>query len=101
MTTAVQASFGHSWKSPAGRPRPLSPLPGCGATKDAVLRVGALLVVKVDWTVQVFQLTAAQQALLDHQPQLATRPHEIIAVLQLSDAEVESLPPTRSFQERP
>jgi len=31
-------------------------------TKDAVLRVGALLIVKFDWVVQVFQLTAAQQA---------------------------------------
>jgi hypothetical protein len=28
-------------------------------TKDAVLRVGALLIVKVDWAVSVFQLTAA------------------------------------------
>jgi hypothetical protein len=33
-------------------------------TKGAVLRVGALLVVKVDWTVSVFQLTAAQQVQL-------------------------------------
>ena len=52
-------------------------------TKDAVLRVGALLIVKVDWTVQVVQLTAAQQATLDHQPHLVSGPHEIIAVLQL------------------
>jgi RNA polymerase sigma-70 factor (sigma-E family) len=52
-------------------------------TKDAVLRVGALLIVKVDWAVQVIQLTAAQQALLDHQPQLASAPHQIIAALQL------------------
>ena len=53
-------------------------------TKDAVLRVGALLIVKVDWAVQVFQLTAAQQAILDHHPQLASSPREIIAALQLS-----------------
>jgi RNA polymerase sigma-70 factor (sigma-E family) len=52
-------------------------------TKDAVLRVGALLIIKVDWTVQVVQLTAAQQAILDHQPQLASAPHQIIAALQL------------------
>lgn len=52
-------------------------------TKDAVLRVGALLIVKVDWTVQVIQLTAAQQAVLDHQPQLASAPHQIVAALQL------------------
>jgi hypothetical protein len=50
-------------------------------TKDAVLRVGALLIVKVDWIVTVHQLTAAQQLKLDHRPQLATSPHEIIAAL--------------------
>jgi hypothetical protein len=70
-------------------------------TKDAVIRVGALLIVKVDWTVQTFQLTAAQQAFLDHQPQLATRPHEIMAALQLSDADSEPLPPAQSLGERP
>jgi hypothetical protein len=43
-------------------------------TRDAVLRIGALLVVKVDWAVQIFQLTAAQQAVLHHKPQLAMRP---------------------------
>lgn len=55
-------------------------------TKDAVLRVGALLIVKVDWAVQVIQLTAAQQAILDHQPQLTSAPHEIFAALQLPSA---------------
>jgi hypothetical protein len=54
------------------------------ATKDAVVRVGALLVVKVDWTVQVFQLTAAQQLQLDHHPQWARSPQEIIAALNLT-----------------
>lgn len=52
-------------------------------TKDAVVRAGALLIVKIDWTVQVHQLTAAQQAILDHQPRLAASPKEIIAALQL------------------
>ncbi len=52
-------------------------------TKDAVVRAGALLIVKIDWTVQVHQLTAAQQAMLDHQPRLAASPTEIIAALQL------------------
>jgi hypothetical protein len=56
-------------------------------TKDAVLRVGALLIVKVDWTVSVFQLTAAQQARLDHHPQLASTPREIVAALQLASKE--------------
>jgi hypothetical protein len=50
-------------------------------TKDAVIRVGALLIVKVEWTVAVHQLTAAQQLLLDHQPQLLTSPHDILAAL--------------------
>lgn len=53
-------------------------------TKDAVVRVGALLIVKVDWIVHVFQLTAAQQAQLDHRPQLAASPREIIAALNLT-----------------
>lgn len=52
-------------------------------TKDAVIRIGALLVVKLDWTVQIFQLTAAQQAVLDHQPDLAMKPQEILTALQL------------------
>jgi hypothetical protein len=52
-------------------------------TKDAVLRVGALLIVKIEWQVQVFQLTAAQQAILDHRPHLSSSPGEIIAALQL------------------
>ncbi|MFI6928931.1 hypothetical protein [Streptomyces sp. NPDC050287] len=54
------------------------------STKDAVLRVGALLIVKVEWTVNVFHLTAAQQARLDHRPQLATSPQEVIQALGLA-----------------
>jgi hypothetical protein len=54
-------------------------------TKDAVVRAGALLIVKVDWVVQVHQLTAAQQAILDHRQQLAASPTEIIAALQLTE----------------
>lgn len=52
-------------------------------TKDAVVRAGALLIVKIDWAVQVHQLTAAQQAILDHQPRLAASPSEIIDALML------------------
>jgi hypothetical protein len=37
--------------------------------KDAVPQVGALLIAKVSWVVNVLQLMAAQQAELDHQPQ--------------------------------
>ena len=49
------------------------------------MRAGALLIVKVDWVVQVHQLTAAQQAVLDHRPQLAASPTEIVAALQLAE----------------
>jgi hypothetical protein len=51
-------------------------------TKDAVVRAGALLIVKIDWVVQIHQLTAVQQATLDHRPHLAASPKEIIAALQ-------------------
>jgi hypothetical protein len=63
-------------------------------TKDAVIRAGALLILKVNWQVPVFQLTAAQQAKLDHRPQLASSPHEIVQVLQLTQptSEDEALP---------
>jgi hypothetical protein len=53
-------------------------------TKDAVIRAGALLIVKTDWVVHVYQLTAAQQAVLDLSPQLPRSPHEIIAALNLT-----------------
>lgn len=66
-------------------------------TKDAVLRVGALLIVKVDWAVQVIQLTAAQQAILGHQPQLASAPHQILAVLQLPQSTAEHITSTANF----
>ena len=62
-------------------------------TKDAVLRVGALLIVKVDWVVNVFQLTAAQQTLLDHRPQLASSPYEIISSLDLTIGDQGGHPP--------
>jgi type II secretory pathway pseudopilin PulG len=53
------------------------------STKEAVIRVGALLIVKMDSTLVVHQLTSAQQLQLDHQPQLAQSPHDILSVLQL------------------
>jgi hypothetical protein len=59
-------------------------------TKDAVIRTGALLIVKTDWSVLVFQLTAAQQAILDHRPQLVRSPHEIITALNLTPEDIES-----------
>lgn len=61
-------------------------------TKDAVIRAGALLIVKVDWVVSVFQLTAAQQARLDHRPQLASSPREIVAALSLVPGDTVDIP---------
>jgi hypothetical protein len=58
-------------------------------TKDAVVRAGALLIIKIEWMVQVHQLTAAQQAILDHRPNLAASPAEIIAALQLGSPVIE------------
>jgi hypothetical protein len=62
-------------------------------TKDAVVRAGALLIVKVDWVVTVPQLTAAQQLLLDHHPELARSPHEIIAALKATTLREGDTPP--------
>jgi CATRA-Associated Small Protein len=56
-------------------------------TKDAAIRVGAFLVVKVDWVLVVHQLTPRQQLMLDHSPQLAAAPHEILHALGLHAAE--------------
>ena len=73
-------------------------------TKDAVVRAGALLIVKIDWVVQVHQLTAAQQALLDHRPGLAASPMEIIAALRLLDPAVQEVaiqPASRNDDDAP
>jgi hypothetical protein len=65
-------------------------------TRNAIVRAGALLIVKVDGVVQVYQLTAAQQAILDHLPQLATSPREIITALQTGEAVCRAVVPLRS-----
>jgi hypothetical protein len=65
-------------------------------TKDAVIRVGALVVVKVEWAVSVFQLTAAQQTRLDHSPQLASSPSQIMAALGLSEKDSRGEDPGRA-----
>jgi hypothetical protein len=49
----------------------------------AVIRAGALLVVKQAGEISVLQLTAAQQARLDHHPQLVRSPDQIMAALVL------------------
>jgi hypothetical protein len=54
-------------------------------TKDAVVRIGAVLIVKIDWELHVQQLTAAQQAILAHPSLLAVSPREIVGALQLTE----------------
>jgi hypothetical protein len=61
--------------------------------KEAVLRLGAVLIVKLDERIVVHQLTAAQQLQLDHEPQLAMAPGEILTALQLVDSPGCALPP--------
>ena len=56
-------------------------------TRDAVVRLGAVLIVKVDWAVTVHQLTAAQQAVLDLRPELTAAPHQIMEALRLPPAD--------------
>jgi hypothetical protein len=58
------------------------------STKDAVIRIGAVLIVKLDDQLVVHQLTAAQQLQLDHQPQLAMAPREILTALELEPGPV-------------
>lgn len=47
-------------------------------TENAVIRVGALLIVKSGGTVQVMQLTARQQLILDHSPDLLAAPERVL-----------------------
>jgi hypothetical protein len=56
-------------------------------TKDAVVRAGALLIVKADWVVAVHQLTPRQQLMLDHAPDLETAPHQVLKALGIAGAE--------------
>jgi hypothetical protein len=53
------------------------------STAAAVIRVGALLIVKFDGTLVVHQLTAIQQLKLDHNPVLAHMPHKVLAALEI------------------
>lgn len=55
--------------------------------KEAVVRMGTVLIVKLDDKVLVHQLTAAQQLQLDHQPELAMAPREILTALRVTPAQ--------------
>jgi hypothetical protein len=71
-------------------------------TRDAVIRAGALLIIKADWVVYVYQLTAAQQAILDHQPHLAAAgPKEIITTLESTAASGRGTTPHADNQLKP
>ena len=54
-------------------------------TRDAVVRIQAVLILKIDWSVAVHQLTAAQQFKLDHYPKAVLTPQDVLRVLN-SDA---------------
>ncbi len=56
-------------------------------TPSAVIRVGALLIVKNGDTLAVHQLTATQQFHLNHKPDLLTSPHDILHALDLHTSE--------------
>jgi hypothetical protein len=62
-------------------------------TRKAVIRAGALLIVKVDDTTAVHQLTSAQQLRLDHHPQLAMSPEAILTALEIAVPEKALTPP--------
>ncbi|GAA4548574.1 hypothetical protein [Amycolatopsis samaneae] len=51
---------------------------------NAVVRVGALLIVKAEGELMVHQLTAAQQLALDHRPELLKSPRDILCALGLA-----------------
>ena len=53
-------------------------------TRDAVVRLGAILIVKVDGTAAATRLTTAQQARLDGDPRLAAAPRKISASLGIT-----------------
>lgn len=53
------------------------------STQEAVVRIGAVLIVKFDGKIVVHQLTSEQQFKLDHQPQLARLPDEILSKLEI------------------
>jgi hypothetical protein len=65
-------------------------------TKDALLRLGAVLIVKVDWSVTVYQLTVSQRLKLDSQIDLAKSPREIVVALGLQP--MQQAQPTASQQ---
>ncbi|WP_433262363.1 toll/interleukin-1 receptor domain-containing protein [Actinosynnema sp. CS-041913] len=62
--------------------------------RNAVLRIGALLIVKVDGELSVLQLTPAQQYRLNHEPHLVQQPGALLHALaaRQDDQAVEPAP---------
>jgi len=56
-------------------------------TSDAIVRLGAVLIVKAGGKPMVVQLTAAQQARLDRDPSLASSPRLIASALGITSGE--------------
>ena len=54
------------------------------STRDAVVRLGPVLIVKANGLLSVNQLTSAQQELLNQRPDLTAAPGEILTTLRLS-----------------
>jgi hypothetical protein len=52
---------------------------------EAVIRTGALLIVKIGPRLTIHQLTPAQQFRLDHQPELAWSPHQVLIALESTE----------------
>lgn len=64
-------------------------------TRDAVVRIGALLVVKLDGALFINQLTSRQQLLLNHAPHLLAAPERILQALGLPETGAVALPADR------
>jgi len=61
-------------------------------TRDAVVRVGAVLIVKNDGALFVNQLTTRQQVILNHSPHLLAAPDTVLSELGLPRAEAAAIP---------
>jgi hypothetical protein len=61
-------------------------------TRDAVVRVGAVLIVKNDGALFVNQLTTRQQVILNHSPHLLAAPDTVLSALGLPRAEAAAIP---------
>lgn len=74
--------------------RNLGPVIAALAVEErAVIRLGAVLAVKVDGQLTVHQLTTEQQLTLNHQPRLLMSPREVLEMLETDQASIPQLEP--------